>query len=409
MRRFYPMTKRSILRLLLLSALPAAWAIAQQVPSGQEFPVNTRTAGAQTAPAIGAASGGNFVVIWESDGQDGAGLGVFGRRFDASGAPASDEFQVNSFTSSRQSQPSVAADSAGNFVVVWESERDGSADGVYGRVFNAAAVAVGDEFQVNSFTSGRQFRPSVSADTAGNFVVVWESEGQDGSGSGIVGRRFSPSGAALGGEFQVNAFTADAQQNPSVASSVSGMFVVVWQSAGQDGAGDGVAGRLYDPGGNPVGGEFVVNTFTADGQQQPAVASDPAGNFVVVWQSQGQDGGADGVFGQAFDASGVRRGSEFRANTVTAESQNGPWVAVDSQGRSLVVWTSVNQDGGGEGVFGRLFDASGNPIGDERQINTTAGGNQRAPQVASDGNGNFIVVWQSEGQDGDGFGVFGRK
>jgi hypothetical protein len=94
---------------------------------------------------------------------------------------------------------------------------------------------------------------------------------------------------------------------------------------------------------------------------------------------------------------------------VTAESQNGPWVAEDSQGRSLVVWTSVNQDGSGEGVFGRLFDASGNPIGDERQINTTAGGNQRAPQVASDGNGNFIVVWQSEGQDGDGFGVFGRK
>jgi hypothetical protein len=36
-------------------------------------------------------------------------------------------------------------------------------------------------------------------------------------------------------------------------------------------------------------------------------------------------------------------------------------------------------------------------------------GNQKAPQVASDGRGNFIVVWQSQGQDGDGFGIMGRR
>ncbi len=403
------MTKRSILWLLLVSALPVAWAIAQQVPAGAEFQVNTTTAGSQAAPAVAAAPSGNFVVIWEGDRPDGSGPSVVGRRFDPSGAPASDEFQVNSFTSSRQSQPAVSSDTAGNFVVVWESPRDGSGDGVYGRVFNASGEAMGDAFQVNSFTSGRQFRPSVSADSAGNFVVVWESEGQDGSASGVYARRFSPSGAPTTGEFQVNAFTTDAQQNPSVSSSVSGAFVVVWQSAGQDGSGDAVVGRLYDPAANPVSEEFVVNSFTTAGQQQPVVGSDAAGNFVVVWQSQEQDGGADGVFGQAFDASGARLGGEFRANTVTAENQNGPWVARDESGGSLVVWTSANQDGGGDGVFGRLFDASGNPMGDEVPINTTTGENQRAPQVASDGNGNFIVVWQSEGQDTSAFGIFGRK
>ena len=352
-----------------------------------EFPVNLTTAGPQTAPAVGAATSGSFVVVWESEGQDGSGAGVFVRRFDLSGAPMGEEFQVNSFTSSRQSQPAVAADPAGNFVVVWESEgQDGSADGVFGQVFNTTAMPLSAEFQVNSFTSGRQYRPAVAADSAGNFVVVWESEGQDGSGSGIFARRFSPVGAPVSGEFQVNVFTINAQQNPSVSASVNGAFVVVWQSDGSDASGDGVVGRLYDPAGQPIGEEFMVNSFTTDGQREPVVSSDPAGNFVVVWMSQGQDGSGDGVFLQLFDASGVRLGDEFRASTVTAEGQNGPWVARDRSGSFLVVWTSAGQDGSGEGVFAQLFDPSGNRVGGEVPINTTTAGNQRAPQIASDGN-----------------------
>ena len=403
-------TKRLLLWSLLLSALPVAWAIAQQIPTtGAEFPVNLTTVGPQTAPTVSADATGNFVVVWESE-QDGSGLGLMGRRFDPSGAPLGDEFQVNAFTSSRQSQPSVAADAAGNFVVVWESEgQDGSGDGVFGRVFTAASTPASGEFQVNSFTPGPQFRPAVSADGAGNFVVVWESEGQDGGGPGIYGRRFSPTGASVGGEFQINMFTSNAQQNPSVSSSVSGSFVVVWQSAEQDGSGDAVVGRLYDAAGLPIGEEFVVNSFTTDAQKEPVVASDPAGNFIVAWTSQGQDGGGEGVFGQVFDASGARLGGEFRANAVTAESQKGPWVARTSSGHSLVVWTSLGQDGSGEGIFARLFDPSGNPASDEVRINVFTGGNQQAPRVASDGLGNFIVVWQSEGQDGDGFGIMGRR
>ena len=118
---------------------------------------------------------------------------------------------------------------------------------------------------------------------------------------------------------------------------MSGAFVVVWQSAGQDGGGLGVVGRQYNPAGLPLGAEFVVNSFTANAQKEPVVASTPSGNFIVVWTSQGQDGGGAGVFGQGFDASGVRLGGEFRANTVTANSQKGPWVARTSGGRSLVI------------------------------------------------------------------------
>ena len=245
-------TKRRLLWALLFCAFPVAWAMAQQIPTtGPEFQVNLVTVGPQTDAAVSASAGGSSIVVWS--GQDGGGRGVVGRRFDPSGVPLGGEFQVNAFTSGRQSQPSVAADAAGNFVVVWESEgQDGAGVDVFGRVFTAAGTPLSGDFQINSFTSGSQARPAVSADGAGNFVVVWESAGQDGAGPGIFGRRFSTMGTPIGGEFQVNMFTLNPQKFPSVSSSVSGTFVVVWQSAGQDGSGLGVVGRMYDPAGLPI-------------------------------------------------------------------------------------------------------------------------------------------------------------
>jgi len=54
-------------------------------------------------------------------------------------------------------------------------------------------------------------------------------------------------------------------------------------------------------GGNPLGPEFRVNTYTTSYQSWPAVASDSSGNFVVVWESNFQDGSNSGVFGQRYN------------------------------------------------------------------------------------------------------------
>jgi len=63
-------------------------------------------------------------------------------------------------------------------------------------------------------------------------------------------------------------------------------------------------------GAQPVGSEFQINTYTL-GNQRPkpgnAIAADELGNFVVVWQSDAQDGSAYGVFGQRFDGAGAPR------------------------------------------------------------------------------------------------------
>src|SRR5262245_45582007 len=113
-----------------------------------------------------------------------------------------------------------------------------------------AQARLGAEFQVNSFTTSYQFYPAVAIDPAGNFVVVWQSYLQDGSSFGIFGQRFASSGAAIGGEFQVNTYTGNYQTVPRVATGSAGNFVVVWMAYEEDGSRNGVFGKLFDSSGS---------------------------------------------------------------------------------------------------------------------------------------------------------------
>ena len=89
-------------------------------------------------------------------------------------------------------------------------------------------VPKGAEFDVDSFSTSSQRLPSVSSDAEGNFVVVWSR--REGNDAEVFARRFASGGEALGGEFRVNSYTAFVQGSPSVSSDADGDFVVVWTS-----------------------------------------------------------------------------------------------------------------------------------------------------------------------------------
>jgi hypothetical protein len=253
----------------------------------------------QAYPKVASDSTGNFLVVWSSFVQDGSSMGVIGQRYASSGAPLGSEFRVNTHTTDAQWFPSVASDGAGTFVVVWESYlQDGSSWGVFGQRYASSGAPLGLEFRVNTFTTASQTYPSVAADPSGGFVVAWT--GQDGSNRGIVGQRFSSSGAPLGSEFHVNTHTTGYQINAAVAVDGAGNFVVAWQSNPQDGESYGIFGQRYASAGGPLGPEFRVNTYTTDNQSVAAVAADPSGDFVVVWRSFGQDGDAHAIVGQRY-------------------------------------------------------------------------------------------------------------
>jgi len=395
-----------------LSLVPSP-ASAQGNPQGPEFRVNTFTTNHQVFPSSAALSGVGFVVVWTSSGQDGSYFGVFGQRYNSGGAPLGPEFRVNTYTTSHQYRPSVAADSSGNFLVVWESlDQDGSDLGVLGQRFLSSGAPAGPEFRVNTYTTGSQHRASAAFDSSGHFVVVWTSDDQDQSSGGVFGQRFLSSGAPGGPEFRVNSHTTSLQGYPSVDFDSSGNFLVVWQTGGcfpdpppclkTDISGQGFAGS-----GAPLGPEFRINTYTTGFQVFPSVAGDSSG-FVVVWEGQ-NDPARTGIFGQRLDSSGLPLGPQFHINTFTSGRQGNPAVASDSTGNFVVVWQGEIQDGSTYGVFGQRYDDAGVPQGPEFRVNTYTTNGQKEPSVAADPTGKFVVVWQSYGEDGAGFGIFGQR
>ena len=152
--------------------------------------------------------------------------------------------------------------------------------------------------------------------------------------------------------------------------------------------------------------ETLVNTYTSNYQTSPSVAVDADGDFVVAWQSNAQDGDGYGIYAQLYNELGVAVGSEFRVNTTTASNQSAPSVAVDADGDFVVAWVSSGQDGSGFGVYAQRYNASGAAVGSEFRVNTYTASTQSAPSVAVDADGDFVVAWQSSGQDGSSFGVY---
>jgi hypothetical protein len=398
----------------LVLAVVSSAAARAQAPEGPEFQVNTYTTNNQNQAAVASDANGNFVVVWQSSGgQDGDGNGIFGQRYNAAGTAVGAEFQVNTYTTGDQMAPDVASDPSGNFVVVWQSQGpDGSVEGIAAQRYDALGTPQGTEFIVNAYTLQDQSFPSVASDANGNFVVVWNSSFQEGLGGiGIIGRRFSASGVALGGDFHVNSYTTGSQVLPTVASAPKGNFLVAWTSqTPQDGSGSAVMAQRFDAAGAAQGGEFRVNSYTTAYQFSPRATADGSGNFVVVWGSGfGQDGSDSGIFSQRIDAAGAFQGPEFQVNTYTTSGQTNPDVSASADGTFVVAWHSFNQDGPSYGVFARRFDAAGSPQSGEFRVNSYTPGYQANPAVSMSGNGDFRIVWRAELQDGSGGGVFGQR
>ncbi|MCE9604990.1 MAG: DUF4347 domain-containing protein, partial [Planctomycetia bacterium] len=381
-------------------------------PMAAEVLVNTDTTGVQQThveaqQSVAADASGNFVVAWTSNGQDGSGAGVYAQRFDTTGNKVGGEIQVNSTTANDQLHASVAADSSGNFVVVWESLlQDGAGYGIFAQRFDASGNTVGGEFQVNTTTFSDQRSPSAAMDGAGNFVITWSSFGQDGSGYGVYGQRYDASGAAQGSEFQIGTATTGDQDYSSATFTGTGDFIVTW--TGQDADATGIFAQRFNSSGVAQGSEFQVNATTTDAQIYSSVAADSAGNFVIAWASNLQDGGGFGIFAQRFNSAGIAQGSEFQVNVATTGDQSAPRVAMAANGAFVVSWTSSGQDAAGtDGVYFRQYDSAGVAQTNETLANSTTSGNQRFSSVAMQSNDSFVVVWSGSGS-GDTQGVFAQ-
>src|SRR5262249_28847107 len=106
---------------------------------------------------------------------------------------------------------------------------------------------------------------------------------------------------------------------------------------------------------------------------------------------------------------GSLMGGEFQVNATTAGDQVDPDVAMSAAGAFVVSWSSQGQDGDGWGVYAQRFFTTGLPNGRETLVNVTTAGDQQSSSVVMDSPGNFLVAWQSYGPDKADWGVYARQ
>jgi len=347
-----------------------------------------------------------------SSGTDTDGFSVQGQRYASNGSTQGGEFQVNAYTTSGQGVPSVAANPDGDFVVVWASAgsfgTDTSGASVQGQRYVSDGSTQGAQFQVNTYTTNYQSIPSVKADADGDFVVVWNSKGSSGSDTdswSVQAQRYASNGSTQGAEFQVNTYTTGRQLYPSVAADADGDFVVVWESYGSSGtdtSASSIQGQRYASDGSTQGAQFEVNTYTSSYQNVPSVAVDADGDFVVAWGSWGSSGtDTDGMStqGQRYTSDGSTQGAQFQVNTYTTHYQGRPSVAVDADGDFVVAWQSYSSyasDTDNLSIQGQRYASDGSTQGAQFQVNTYTTNGQYEPSVAVDAGGDVVVVWESK-------------
>ena len=372
---------------------------------GEEFLVNTTTFGHQSAPAIAGSANGRFVATW-ADGSrssdDNSFDAIRAQLFNADGTKLGGELLANSMTAGSQDEPAIAVLSDGRFVAAWtdyyEAATNGNVADIRAQLFNADGSKSGAEIGVSA--SGLRLNsPVLGALADGGFVAAWV--GSDGTAEGIRAQLFNADGTKSGGEFQVNSTTANSQTDPAITQLANGNFVMAWSdfsATGGDQSLTAVRAQVFHPDGTRAGNEFLINTTTVDFQLAPAITGLANGSFVAAWSDTSQTEGdteQSAVRGQVFNADGTRSGAEFLVNTTTAFAQDHPTIAGLRDGRFVAAWLDTipaEDQTWHQAIRAQVFNRDGTRSSAEFLVDTTDS-LRFEPTITPLADGRFAIAW----------------
>ena len=335
--------------------------------------------------------------------------------------------------------PSVTKLLNGGFAVAYQKYFT-DVGGVAIALFDANGNKTTQDFQANTFPTGNSgsyttgVNPTLTTLSNGSFVVVWQGQGSDDSSQGIYSQIFTASGTKIGSQTHVNTFITDKQYFPTVSPLSDGGYLVIWNSTGQNGRSNGVYAQKFSSVGAKNGAEFELDSGVDNWGSitQPHAVQLTGGNLVGIWY--GADGGVkvasggttptslglgwmydpvvtalnngnyavakysgDDVAVNIFTPTGTLvNAASITANTYTTNSQRFPAIATLNNGNFVVTWNSNYQDGNGWGIYAQQFTQTGTKVGSEIAVNTTTTGDQLVPQISALTNGGFVIIWGTD-------------
>ncbi|MGO4572982.1 hypothetical protein [Microvirga sp. 2TAF3] len=210
-----------------------------------------------------------------------------------------------------------------------------------------------------------------------------------------------------GEETKVNFTTPFDQGDAQVTALSDGGWLVTWVSDGQDGSGAGIYQAHFDKHGRKAFlTDKIVNIATSDQQYEPSVSALKDGGWIVTWTSAKTFGTDGDIYCQRYDRNGQKLyESDEAVNISRYGNQDSSSVTALSDGGWLVTWVSDGQDGDGKGVYQQRYNANGETTyTSEKLVNLYKIGDQNMPSVTALADGGWVVTWQSK--DGEAGGIF---
>jgi hypothetical protein len=319
------------------------------------------------------------------------------------------EAVVNSYRERDQTQPVIAMDPHGDTIVVWQSfGQDGSEWGIYAQRYARDGSAMGSEFRVNTTTQGSQTDPSVAIDAAGNFVIAWRSDDQ----TSLLAQRFTANGKRMHGEFHVIGESGNPVGMPAVAMAPDGRFIIAWPASALTADFPDVDVNIYRASGERV---RSINLGLGGGVHRDlSAAMNSAGDFVIGWGQPGDTGAGSGVYFRRFRADGNSLDPEPDIPVDQSQPQgpsgeppvqflSSPSVGIDDARDVVVAWEKRILDPiagtSTHSVNAKLFDSArvGRDLG---SIQTFFGEPQsQLSTVAMNAAGKFVIGWKQNAEE----------
>ena len=383
--------------------------------------INATSTGDQLKPVVAMNDTGSLVYVWEDDSDDSDGNittssnhahDIYARVMmpESCAISGNSEIIVNVKTEGHQSEPDVAMDKDGNFVVVWTDDHDNNGSTqIYMRGFYADGSERFSTKTVNTVDTRNQYQPKIAMAADGQFAVSWTDTASSKDTPQINVRGFKADGKQAFAQRAI----ADEVKGSRVKSDIfmdnAHNIIVAWEDDEDGNGSTQVRMRILDASGNNKTGVKTVNSTSKGDQNMPSVSGKPDGSeFIVVWQNVATSTNYS-IMGRTFNASGAQIDADFTLSTsAVSQKVTDPHVCMNAKGEAKAVWYNPTP----KDIKMRAFE-KGAPAGSE-EARVNSPGNEKAnnsiayetaksyqPSIACTPSGDFAAITFADDNDGN--------
>jgi hypothetical protein len=290
---------------------------------GSNFKVNNPGANVVYGATAACKKNGGFIIIW-GDTEDGG----------------KDPLHFQYLNNSKSLRPDLLTENKGSEPDIWAQQylSDGTLLGVNFKVNDDA----GDTEQVS---------PAIAIDSSGNFIIIWQ-DNRNGDWD-IYLQRYLSDGTPIGSNIKVlDSLFIDFQSEPSLSSDDVGNFIIAWKDK-RNGDFD-IWAQRYHFDGSPLGYNFLVNDDNGSTYQSSScISADGSGKFIIFWTDR-RNGNND-VYAQRYLNSGIPFGGNYRISDTSDREQSLPSVVLGND-RINTTWQDNRTGQTGYDVYANVFD-----------------------------------------------------